>query len=257
MNKNKNLDKEIKDNKYPISKNNIQCIGPCYEPGKSIIHPITMQFVTGTNINVPFCPTNSFQTIDTVTGEVKTRYTDACFKTTANLNDEQLQNNYLNPNINFDAEIFLKNYYNISSYDELLDYLQKNAYLPTNTKLRVIECMWIFNKDIFIIDNLLVEIFTDYLIDNIKIIYNKLFKYIDVESKKITFKKNNLEKNKFNIERLNFLKDKLVKEEEVNKFLNKYYEKNKGDKIRENIFQKNEILKNFINYLENKIIKSF
>lgn len=244
-------------NKYPISKNNIQCIGPCYEPGKSIIHPVTMQFITGENINEPFCPTDVIQKIDKTTGEKKTISTNECFKVTANNDDEQIQNDYLNPNINFDAEIFLKNYYSISSYDELLQYLQKNNHLPTATKLRLIECMWIYNKDIFVIDNLIIDIFHEYFIENISLIYNKLFKYIDADSKKILFKKTDLAKSKFNIERINFLKDKLIKQEEVNKFINRYFEKNKKDKIKETIFQKNEILKNFISYLENKIIKSF
>ncbi len=248
------MNKDKDKNNYSLSKNNIQCIGPCYDQGKNIIHPITMQFIEGPN--VPFCPTEIFESIDKSSGEKKTRYVDECFKPTANIDEDQKQNDYLNPNITFDAEIFLKNYYNINSYDELLNFLQKNSHIPTSTKLRLIECMWIYLKDIFVIDTLIVEIITDFLINNIKNIYNKLFQYIEVDSKKILFKKTTLDKAKFNIERINFLKDKLIKDEEVNKFLNKYFEKNKKEKINERFFQKNEILKNFISYLENKITKS-
>lgn len=250
MDKEKDKDK----NKYPISKNNFSCIGPCFEPGKLITHPMTLEFIT--NEKDPFCPTEPYTFMDKE-GKKHLSYTDVCFK--ASSQAEQIQNeiDYLNPNIYFDPEAFLKNYYKIKSYDEALEWLQSNKHLPLSTRLRIIECLWTFNKQIYVIDNIIIDSYLDFFIENINKIYNRLHKFIDVNtSNKISFKKNTDDPSKFKVERINYLTEKLVNDTEVNKFLNKYYEKNKDKNYSEMHFQNNEIFKNFINYLESKIEKS-
>ncbi len=241
------------DNTYPISKNNRQCIGPCYNPNKFIIHPINLTFVTGPK-DKPFCPTNNYEVNEN--GKKYKSSVDVCFKETDYINNNQIQMDILNPMINFDHELFLASYYNILTYENLIDWLDKNKNSPINTKLRIIECSWKAFKDkIYFIDLFIIEIYMEYFIENINIFYNKLHKYIDIEKDKLSFKKTNIDIKTNIIERINFLKDKLLNTDEISKFLNKYFEKYR-DNINEISFEKKEILQNYINYLENKIEKS-
>jgi len=243
------------ENNYPTSIHNRKCIGPCYEKNKFIIHPINLNFVTGPS-NKPFCPTNVYDEVDE-NGTKYRSFVDECFKTTVT---ENIQMDILNPNITFNPYMFLSTYYNMDKYNQVIEWLNTNHYLPLKTKLRVIECSWVsFVNDIYIIDDVIVNIYCDFFLENIMTIYEKLFQYIDINesTNKISFGKSKLEINKFNIERINFLKEKLLNEDEVNKFLNRYFEKNKTN--LENIelnYMSDKIIKNFIIYLENKITKS-
>ena len=44
-------------NKYPKSKKNFQCIGPCYLPHTQAIHPTYLETIT---MDKPFCPTTEW-----------------------------------------------------------------------------------------------------------------------------------------------------------------------------------------------------
>ncbi len=245
----------MENSEFPVSINNRQCIGPCYEKNKYIMHPINLTFVTN---DKPFCPTNVYESKDK-TGKKYTSFTDECFKATAN-DSENDQMDFLNPNINFNPEQFLILYYKIDNYDRTLEWLKNNNHLPLRTKLRVIECTIVkYYNNIYIIDDLIINNYYLLLLENINKIYEKIYKYVDIDSdkKKILFKETKLDINDFIVERINFIKDKLINQDEIGKFINKYLEKSKKDS--ENIekeFQKNELIKNFIIYIENKILKS-
>ncbi len=245
---------EKKNSEFPVSINNRQCIGPCYEKDKYIIHPINMTFVTN---DKPFCPTNVYESTDK-TGKKYSSLTDECFKAT--MSDDNEQMDFLNPNINFNPEQFLIFYYKIDNYEKTLEWLKNNVHLPLRTKLRVIECTIVkYYNNIYLIDDSISHNYYLLLLENINKVYEKLYKYIDVDSdkKKILFRETKLDINDFLVERINFIKEKLINEDETTKFLNKYFEKNKNDATNiEQNFQKNEIIKNFIIYIENKILKS-
>jgi hypothetical protein len=247
------------NNKYPISKNNRNCIGPCYEPNKFVIHPVLLKFVTGID-NQPFCPTNIYDEVDEKGNKYQSAV-DVCFKPTANILDENMD--ILYPNIIFDPKTFLIAYYDIKNYQESLDWLNKNSHLPLNTKLRIVECTWTaFFENIYLIDKAVIECYNKYFVNKIKEIYSNLYDLIDIDIKKnqIILKKNNLEMNKYNVERINFINEKLLSEEEIEKFFNRYFDKNKELLKKEhNItsnFQINYILKSFIIYLRNKLENS-
>jgi hypothetical protein len=247
------------NNKYPLSKNNRNCIGPCYEPNKFVIHPILLKFVTGID-NQPFCPTNIYEEVDEKGNKYQSAV-DICFKPTASLLDENMD--ILYPNIIFDPKTFLIAYYNINNYQESLDWLNKNTHLPLNTRLRIIECTWIsFFENIYLIDKVIVESYQKYFVNKAKDIYMGIYTLIDIDTNKnqILIKKNNLEVNKYNVERINFIIEKLLNEDEINKFLNKYFEKNKDllkkDHSIANNFETNYILKSLIIYLRNKLENS-
>jgi hypothetical protein len=62
---------------YPKSKNNYQCIGPCYPGGTVAIHPTRLNFVSeGPS---PFCPIDEIETKDPKTGKIIKKSSDTCF----------------------------------------------------------------------------------------------------------------------------------------------------------------------------------
>jgi len=247
----------MEDIKYPISKNNRQCVGPCSEPNKFIIHPITLQLVTGPK-DKAFCPTNVYENIDEKGKKSRLRV-DECFKPTKYIQNEYID--ILNPTITFDSNIFLNYYYNIYTYQELLEWLNKNSHLLNTTKMRIIECGFSsFSKEIYLIDEIIIKLYLELFCEHLEDFYNDTYKYIDC-GKTIMFKKNNNKKNKMKIERIQYLERKLITYEEVSKFINKYFEKTIEELKKKNInlnyiFQKQNIINSFSKYLKNKIKKS-
>ena len=248
-----------KYSKYPISKNNKQCIGPCYDAHKYTIHPITMNLITS---NKPYCPTIIYENEDIVTGKIRRQAVDACNILDKKQNSEQEQeqnqvNYFLNPNINFDPQIFLNTYYKLDSYHEAINWLETKNYLPILNKMRIIECIWLVFHDIVIIEDIIVMNYLDYFKEyHIKDFYNNLFSYIEIINNEIFLKKTKLEKKKFSIERINFMIEKLINIENISNFLHKYHENNKNNNNNINLeeqYNKINIKKNFIEYLLNKL----
>jgi len=127
--------------KYPKSKTGKQCIGPCYERGSWILHPITLDYRT--ELHHSFCPVMEFEYISR-DGKKIQGYTDECNIPTKEKDDimnEDIEMNFLVPQINFEGAHFLKIYYNIHSFDDSLDWITNNN-SPIFTKLRVMECAW-------------------------------------------------------------------------------------------------------------------
>jgi hypothetical protein len=244
------------ENKYPISINDIPCIGPCYPAGKHIIHPLDFTYITGDH---NFCPTNKYEEIGK-NGQTTIKKLAKCHPKDVKHEQEMDSNDILTPYILFNPILFLKGFYNLNSLEDILEWLKKNSHLPANTKLRVIECMFLSFDDIYIIDNIIIDCYKQYFIENIMIFYDTLYKYVYVDdaNNKIYLKKNDSDKNKFNIERINFLTDKFINTDEINKFITKFYAKSndiESNKL-ENYFTKKNIINNFIVYIENKIEKS-
>ena len=249
----------MENNKYPISKNNRKCIGPCYEANKFIIHPILLKYVSG--VDEPFCPTNIYKEIGEKGDKDYNLFVDTCFKPTSNILDDN--NDILYPNITFDSKTFLSIYYQISNYQESLEWFNNNSTTPIDTKLRILECTLIaFFENIYLIDKIITDIYHKYFINKVKDIYMNIYNLIDIDTKdnKIIIKKNKLEPQNYNIERINFIIEKLINEDEIEKFLNKYYEKNsellKKQKNIQNNFEINYILHSLIIYLKNKLEKT-
>ena len=251
----------MENNKYPISINNRKCVGPCYEPKKFIIHPILLNYVTGRD-EQPFCPTNIYKEIGEKGEKDYNLNVDTCFKATANISEED-NNDILYPNITFDPKTFLTIYYEISDYQESLEWFNNNSTKPVDTKLRILECTMIaFFENIYLIDKVIIDIYYKYFINKVKDIYMNICNLIDIDTKdnKIIIKKNKLEAHNYNIERINFIIEKLINEDEIEKFLNKYYEKNsellKKQKNIQNNFEINYIMHSLIIYLKNKLEKT-
>lgn len=247
---------------YQISKNNNVCIGPCYPPGFKFIHPLTMNAIENKKENKSICPINPYENTDD-NGKKEMIFFDECVDDGDNMNDANLQKdivyNLLNPDMLFDHKLFLLKFYNLTSYENILEWLKINEHLPISTKYRIIECMFVvFWKQILIIDTTIINIHIELFTEHISHFYKKICKYIDVSNNKLIIAHTELDNNEFLVERINFLKDKLINETEVSKFIVKYFENCKKNeehnkKIFIEKFQKMKLIDNFLLYIENKL----
>jgi len=254
-----NKDIDYLTNKYPKSKNNLQCLGPCYKAGSTIVHPVTLQYVR--NDDVPFCPVNEWEYINPTTGKKELRITDACY---VNIVDkaatDELAMNIILPKIDFNDEHFLKIYYNIYSMEAVVDWIEKNKNMPYYSIKRVLDSAWsVYGFKDYILDDRLVIYYIEIIKKRwIKHIYRIIEKYIyikdgmiylDHPSNKIT----DIDNGK--IQKINYIIDKFITYDDITRFLTKFmnvYRDN--DKY---IKSYNDVIRNeLIKYIEKKIMIS-
>lgn len=260
-----NISKNIINKKYPISQHNRQCLGPCYEKGTWIVHPVTLKYIV--DFNNHFCPTNEWEYLDPDTGEHDIKYTDACYIPTNNkdISQKEIEMNALLPEIEFDCLKFLKIYYDLHSFEDILNWITLNKQIPILTKLRIMECAWeSFGKDLDFIDDRLVDFYEEIIKKRwIKKIYNRIKKYIFVDrNEKIYLKKEEKypniiktyidKKDRYKTEKINFIIKTFVTKNNIYKFLSSYIEKykHKWNDIRSHSSNLKEY---FIEYIINKI----
>lgn len=250
------------DNKrstYPISKHEQNCVGPCYEQGTFILHPITLNHLTYKD--KPFCPTKGWTYTDPKTN-VKTSLTvDECIDPTENkdIGKEELKMNILLPSIVFNYSQFLMIYYDIHSFDDSLKWIHDNSSTLT-TKMRIIECAWKVwgNKTDFVITDELIN-FYQIIIQKkwIRQIYHYIKKYIKVIDNKIQldYPEKYAEDKKFRKEKINYIIKKLLTNNTIYNILFKFIEINHHE--WDNIDSYNDSILHFLNdYLEHKILKT-
>lgn len=242
--------------KYPKSKNNYQCIGPCYHPGTMVVHPTQLEFVTEGPL--PFCPIDEIFYEDPKTGETLKKSTDTCYNPTEkdNIDKSQLELNILTPQIDFNSEQFLKIYYKVFSFDGAIDWIENNQHVPIGTQVRIINCtIDAFGKYIELFDVRFCNFFINYIkLKKIKKIYSQLHKHIGVESSTgdIFISNNNLELHDKSIERINYIIQTFINVEEITKFLQKYFKKN-YDKFVSTEDHLDNMTNDLIIYIINKI----
>lgn len=241
--------------KYPKSKNNFQCVGPCYQPNTSIVHPLTLEYVT--DKYYPFCPVNEWDYTDATSGKTITRTTDICYHPTQSkdLSGKEFEINILTPNIDFNDKQFLKIFYNIHSFEDAINWIDSKKLSPLLTRLRIMECAWnAYGKNVNIIDHRVVDFYIELAKKKwISDIYKKLNKYIHISNDKILFadpKTNDLSPKDNYVARINFLIDRFINNDEIYKFLIKYLA-NPTDTMVMNY--STSIKNDLIIYIENKI----
>jgi len=239
------------EKKFPISINNNQCIGPCYEPNTYILHPISLKHIT--HIERPFCPTQSW-----IDNNGNMQEIDTCLVATDKLEIDQNQINmsFVIPTFYFNCEVFLKTYYDIYSFDDALDWITHNK-APLYTNLRIINCAWkVYGLSIDIINDNLIDFYINLIKKEwIKNIYPFIAHYITIDNKNIYFMNNDQDIEKNSVEKINFIIKKFNNKEIIYKVIQSYIDKFSSDwsKIdNHNINIENHL----INFLENKIIKT-
>lgn len=139
-------------NKYQKSVHGYDCIGPCYDKGIDIIHPVTFRRHVNTDKKV--CAVKEGSNLDTK----RIFYFDECLVVDTIVKDNV---NQLLPLIEIDFNMFLRIYYEIYSLDDGILYLNKNPQLSLLTRKRIIVCLMnLFQFDIF--DDVIIRFFIDY-----------------------------------------------------------------------------------------------
>lgn len=245
---------------YPKSKNGFQCIGPCYQSNTTIVHPITLEYIT--DKSNPFCPVGQWEYTDRDTGKKTIKTTDACHHPTDNkdLSGKEFEISILTPNIDFNDTQFLKIYYNIYSFEDAVNWCDTRKYLPVLTRLRIMDCaLTAYGNDLNIVDHRTVDFFIEIFKTKwINDIYNNIGKYISIDNDIIKLAqpkidtKENKENNADKHIKYNYIKTKFINNDEIYKFLLKYikYRKDKWETIK---YHSDNIKNDFIIYLENKI----
>lgn len=243
--------------KYPKSKHNFQCLGPCYYPSTMIVHPTQLDIVS--DFGHPFCPVEEWKSRDPKTGKELNVSTDTCLNPTESKNiiNKELEMNILTPYIDFTADQFLKIYYNIYSFKDGIDWLEENKDIPFLTKERVINALlYAYGQQLDIFDQRFTNFFIEYVKKTgIRNIYNKINKYIGIENGEIYLENKNLNKLESNekcVERINYIVTKFLNVDDIAKFLMRYLNNNKNDWLDMRDHLNNMILK-YIDYIINKI----
>lgn len=214
--------------KYPKSKNNFQCLGPCYNPGTMVIHPTQLEYVTEGPL--PFCPVDEWIYTDAKTKETYKKATDICFNPTEseNMSNSQLEMNILIPYIDFNSEQFLKIYYKIFSFDNAIDWIETNDHVSMTTKERIVNsALRAYGNNIDILDIRFAKFYIKYIKKaKMKKIYEVLHKYIGIDKKtsELYLEKpetNNIDKYDNITERTNYIINTFLTNDEIVKFLQK------------------------------------
>lgn len=237
--------------KYPSSKMNSQCIGPCYYPGTWIVHPLTLEYIY--EKNYPFCPTKEWEYVDE-NGKRETKTYAECYHPTEtkDLSGKEYEMNMLVPNISFNDSHFLKIFYNIHTFEDAINWITNNKFMPILTRQRIINCSWsAYGDNLFSIDNRLVNFYIE-LAKKLWIekIYKKINKYVHINDNKVFLgipDDNNLTPKNEIIIRTNFIIDRFINVDEIYKFLTKFLKNYKENR-------EIDIANEFYRYIENKII---
>ena len=245
------------NNKYPKSKNNFQCIGPCYQPNTSIVHPLTLEYIT--DLQNPFCPVKEWDYVDKTTGKTVVKSTDICYHPTEtkDLSGKEFEMNILTPSIDFNDQQFLKIFYNIHSFEDAVDWIDLKKNSPLLTRLRIIDSAWnAYGLNVNIIDHRIVDFYIEMAKKKwIPEIYNNINKYIHISDEKVMLGNpddNKLSSKDDRVIRINFLIDRFINNDDMYKFLIRYL-KHRKDEWDNTMSHSTNIKYDLIKYIENKI----
>jgi hypothetical protein len=212
--------KKIK--KYKKSINNIQCLGPCYKGDTYVVHPVYLEHINKHDDN-PFCPTEYHEVVDDNTGKKRLIPYDICENPTDNT-DISTSESIILFQSGFTKDVFLSLYYDINSYEEMIEWLNNNKSALIDTKARIVNsALNIYGNKIDFFDDVFIEFYINYMKEkSSKKIYKEIHKNIGINDGDILItneKNNDLKYEEYLIERINFIVEKFLNIDEVKKFL--------------------------------------
>lgn len=245
---------KTKINRYPKSVNGHQCVGPCYHHGVRYRHPIYMDKIY--NDDGPACPVTLYKNENG-----KDVNADKCLVPTHKKEDtKEMELIGLTPYIAFNDDYFLNIYYGISTFEEGLSWINNNYELPTLTLSRIFNMsMKVYGNGINIIDNRITQFIERFLKKKIDKISEKNLRYVGSKNSHIMLMKprdNNDEKARANVkERQEYLSRMFINEDEIYKFMVKYFKgrKDEWSDINDHV---NRITNDMAEYIEQKIKKT-
>lgn len=249
MHKNNNQ----KTKKYPVSVNGHQCIGPCYQKGTKIIHPLTLDQIVVNEYN--YCLVNEFISTSS-SGKHIVHHAKCNIPTAKTL---QMDDNIITPEIIFSSEYFIKVYYNIDNIEELLDWIFKNSYNPYKTKERVFDNgMCVYGNDLVIVDQRIVSYIDSALHEYLPKIYNSINKYFVIRNNNIELcepdsSDTNIIKDIKHISAIRtYIKDNFLGTSNIHQFMSKFIRYYKEDLTKKNLTLL--LVEHMIDYITKKIL---
>jgi hypothetical protein len=245
--------------KYQKSVKNLQCLGPCYKAGLSVLHPLFLSKIRS-HENKPFCPTEYHDVIDERSGKLLQIEYDECVGPTQDA-DASTTESLIIFQSGFSKDVFLSLYYNINSFEECLEWLSTNKFIPIETKARVVNAaLNTYGDNLDYFDDVFVDFYISYMKEKmIKTIYKEIYKNIMVKDDKVIIVKNSsLNSLKYDdnmVERLNYIVEKYFNIVDAKKFLIKFLRSKKivFDDYNDILYL---ISKNHIIYIKNDIDNS-
>lgn len=232
---------------------NQPCVGPCILGKDITVHPVYLRNMGP--FDEPYC-----STLEWTNDEGTKIYYDTCSKPidASKLDKRDLIISYGIPNFGFDCKEFLRHYYNLYSFESILEWLtQENNNIYT--KLRIINCGWSAfvghddEQNQEIINDQLIEFYMNIIKKIwIKEIYSNIFQYVSVDKNNIYFKKNNDTSKDHKIEKINFIMEKFNNRSFIYNILKSYIDTNKS-KWKNIKNHNNELKKYYIDCIINKI----
>lgn len=216
------------EEQYPVSKNNYQCIGPCYPPDSFIIHPVTLNDDIRTYSVCPIHPT-----VVTDSSGTRVELYDFCSVPTAKAPTVGTSQQAALPTFKFDPMFFLKMYYNIGSLEEGFEWIGTNTDLPYKTKERVFnQLIVLYGNNLSLADHRLINHVHNIMIHNIALIFRAIVKYVHIDGSNISLRSPLSSDTAIDISAIDkttislvnsYIKSKLIGVSEINSFLNKFF----------------------------------
>lgn len=236
--------------------NNNKCIDKCYPKNTVIQHPITLDSFKSSTKN--FCSTYPY----IINNET---YTFIECNVLANNSANSNRISMISPLVSISSDYFIKIYYNIHNFEEMLSWFTNNSDSTYRTKERVFNNgMVVYGTDIQLIDQRFVDHITYILHYNISYIYKSIRKYIKVNKNNIellnsvyiTEKNNNFNDDKHTIQLIRtYIKNTFLNSDTIYQYISKfirYYKNNLSDKFITTI-----IVEKMIEYIIKRINLSF
>lgn len=221
--------KKIK--KYPKSINNYQCLGPCYEPDVSILHPVFLNNIKNSFYpDKPFCPTDYHEETDRAGVKRDISY-DIC-KNPTHKKDASTIESFTLFQSGFTKDIFLSFYYGINSFEEMNEWLETNKFAILETKERIVNAsLNLYGDKLDFFDDIFIDFYSNYIKEKfLNIIYKEINKYIGIKNDEVLIVdqlNNKLKYDEYYVERLNYIAEKFFNIFETKKFLTKFLKSKK------------------------------
>lgn len=242
----------MSNNKYTKSVNGIQCIGPCRFKNTKSEHPTTLQTISAPYNYCPIIPQSGL--------DKSIVLHDECIFPE---DDIGLANSdwVYPPIITFQSYSFVKDNYNISTYNDALNWFASNNNVPFKTCERVFDnCIIAFKNDFLLIinDTRILKYVTTLLSENVKYMTKKLINNLSINVAKstidLTMPQNNLHMPttfyELKLSRA-YIRKMFITEPYINEFMSQsFYESDYSDTMSKYIVTK------FIDYIRKHNIKS-
>jgi len=242
---------EFKEVDFPPSKNNRQCLGPCYKKNTWFFHPIDYKYLYNKDIDacpvIPHIEDNKRYLIDECDDPIKI---DKKFL-------DEVKKFYMTPITYFNCNYLLKICYNLYSIDDIYIWLDQDV--PLMHKIRIINCMWRhYGDEINVINSIIVDIYILYIKTFVlKELYDSISKYISIDNDKIYLKStdDNNSNQKDSLIKINYIAEKFINKSFVHKFVEYFIKKYKQKWLSVQSITLN-FKYDYVDYVKNKIINS-